>query len=61
MTPDVDYPPFGCPGGWYWGRRHHAVQTTEEKKTEYWSMECEDSYASWKVGIFEGRNEKKQS
>ena len=23
-------------GRGYWGRRHHAVQTTEEKKTEDW-------------------------
>ena len=30
-------------------------------KTEDWSMECEDSSASWEVGKFVGRNEKKQS
>ena len=29
------------------------VQTTEEKKTEDWSMECEDSSTSWEVGKFE--------
>ena len=46
-------------GRGYWGRRYHAVKTTEEKKTEDWSMECEDSSASWEVGKFEGRNEKK--
>ena len=34
---------------------------TEEKKTDDWSMECEDSSASWEVGKFEARNEKKQS
>ena len=51
-------PPVGRPGEGYWGRRHHAVKITEEKITDDWSMECEDSSASWEVGKFEGRDEK---
>ena len=34
------------------------MQSKQQKKR---SMECEDSSASWEVGKFEGRNEKKQS